>query len=208
MVGPTIAQALINTTGGGGGHLPVFLDLQVPAKVSAPTAINFGVVTVGASAQISINVTNSADLAKYSRDGTGFGIDRLTYTLAASSGFSAPGGTFNETAGGGSNSHTIMMTTSTPGCKTGTLTISSDAPDSPMLVIPITGLVVAGVAPTPGAGDYDVNDDCLVNIEDLYAWYASNTDVNLDAAVNSTDADYLRAGLRSNEVPDTTSGRR
>lgn len=205
MVGPTIAQALINSAVGG-GHLPVILDLQVPPKVNTPAPIDFGVVTVGASATRTLTVTNSANLALWSKDGTGWGIDELTYTLAASSGFSAPAGTFTENAGGGSNNHTITMNTATPGCKTGTITINSDDPDVPARVVTVTGLVVSGVAPSPGAGDYDVNNDCLANIEDLYVWHAGNTDVNLDGSVTAADGTYLRDGLRSNETTDVRTG--
>lgn len=209
MVGPTIAQALINSTGGATGHLPVFLDLQVPAKVNAPAPIHFGVVSVGASSpQRTLTVTNSANVALYSKDGTGWGIDALTYTLSASAGFTAPGGTFNESASAGSNAHTLTMSTLTPGCKTGTVTINSDDPDTPARVVPVKGLVVTGFAPVVSAGDYDVNGDCQVNVEDLYVWYAGNTDVNLDGSVNATDGTYLKDGLRSNEVTDMTAGRR
>jgi hypothetical protein len=206
MVGSAIAQALINSTGGGGGHLPVFLDVQVPPKVNAPAPIDFGVVTVGASATRTLTVTNSANLALWSKDGTGWGIDELTYTLSASSGFTAPAGTFTEGAAAGSNNHTITMNTSTPGCKTGTITINSDDPDVPARVVTVTGLVVSGVAPVPSAGDYDVNNDCLANLEDLYVWLAGNTDVNLDGFTNSTDGNYLRDGLRSNETTDVRTG--
>ncbi len=206
MVGSAIAQALINSTGGGGGHLPVFLDLQVPPKVNAPAPIDFGVVSVGAVATRTLTVTNSANLALWSKDGTGWGIDELTYTLAASSGFTAPAGTFTEAAAAGSNNHTITMNTSTPGCKTGTITINSDDPDAPARVVTVTGLVVSGVAPVPSAGDYDVNNDCFVTIEDLYVWLGANTDVNLDGVTNSTDGTYLRTGLRSNETTDVRTG--
>ncbi len=46
MVGPVIARALVDSANGL-GHLPVYLDLQVPARVGAPGVIDFGDVSVG-----------------------------------------------------------------------------------------------------------------------------------------------------------------
>lgn len=115
-VGATIAQALINSVQGN-GHLPVFLDLRVPAKIWATPTINFGTVNVGASASSSITVRNGDELVSGSdphftlfNRGNASAFETLTYTLSASSGFTAPGGSFNRTAGASSsfqNSHTI-----------------------------------------------------------------------------------------------------
>ncbi|MBL0870808.1 MAG: hypothetical protein IBJ18_09565 [Phycisphaerales bacterium] len=151
-VGATIAQALINSVQGN-GHLPVFLDLRVPAKVWATPTINFGTVNVGAPASSTITVRNGDTLvsgsdphfARFNR-GNSSAFETLTYTLSASSGFTAPAGSFNRTAGASSsfqNSHTITMNTSTPGTKTGTITISSNAAGAPTYVINVTGVVVA-----------------------------------------------------------------
>lgn len=199
MVGPTIAQALVDSANGL-GHLPVFLDLQVPAKVAAPASVDFGTVGVGSTAQMAVNVSNSADLALWSKDGTGRGIDTLNYTLAVSAGFSVATGPHSDVAGGAANSHTITMNTASAGPKSGTLTITSDAPDSPVLVIPISGMVGSVI-------DYDVNNDGAVNIIDLYAWHVGNTDVDGNGSINGDDrialVDYLRAG----EVADMNFGR-
>jgi hypothetical protein len=49
MVGPVIAQALINSAAGA-GHLPVFLDLEVPAVVAAVPAVStWGLIVFGLS---------------------------------------------------------------------------------------------------------------------------------------------------------------
>ena len=143
MVGPAIAQALKNCATTAGGHLPVFLDIKVPGKITAPAAINFGTVALGSTAQITVNVGNGGDVAKW----TAAGIANVTYTLAASSGFTAPAGSQNDAAGGALNSHTITMNTSTAGVKSGTLTIASNDVDTPSLVIPITGTVQATNTP-------------------------------------------------------------
>jgi hypothetical protein len=137
-VGPTIAQAIKNAATTAGGHCPVFLDLRVPAKLSAPTSIDFGTVTQGSTASLNISVGNGGDTSLW----TAAGIANISYTLGASSGFAAPGGTFQDAAGGALNSHAITMNTSSPGPKSGTLTITMTGADEATRVINITGNVV------------------------------------------------------------------
>ncbi len=153
MVGPAIAQALIDacspTGQNAGGHLPVFLDLRLPPEVTSTTVLNFGTVTQGSPASLPLSVSNAGNTALFGANG----IANLGYSLVASSGFTAPGGTFNDAAGGGVNSHTITMNTSTVGPKSGTITINSNAPDEPARVVMVTGTVVSGnTAPTANAG--------------------------------------------------------
>lgn len=208
MVGAAIAQALINSTGGGGGHLPVFLDLQIPAKLAAPTTINFGTVTQNSTAEVTINISNSVNVAVFSRTGNATGIDALDYSMTASAGFTAPVGSFSDPAAGAANSHIISMNTSTVGPKTGTLTITSNDPDQPSRAITITGTVEADGPPQPPPGDYDVNNDGVANIEDLYMWFTMLTDVNLDGSVDPNDLLHLRNGLRWFEPTDTVDDAR
>ncbi|MGD9789931.1 MAG: GC-type dockerin domain-anchored protein [Phycisphaerales bacterium] len=155
MVGAAIAQALINTAGAG-GHLPIIADFKVPAKVDSPTVINFGQVPVGGLASQSITISNAGNTALW----TTAGISNLTYTLSASSGFGAPGASFSDAPGGGTNSHNISMFTATPGIKTGTLTITSSDPDQPTRLVTLMGEVVAGNQdPIADAGpDFAVTD--------------------------------------------------
>ncbi len=164
MVGQTIAQALV-TTCAGNGHLPVYLDLQVPSKLGAPTGtIDLGTVAQNSSASYTLQITNAADVARYSKDGTGWGIDGLTYSLAISAGpFAISGGTgpFERAASlpATPNSHTITLDTSTSGSKNCTVTITSDDPDNPTRVFSIIA-TVQSAAPTgaccPGAGQCTV----------------------------------------------------
>lgn len=200
MVGPTIAQALVDSVNGG-GHLPVFLDAQVPAKVSAPVTVNFGTVNQNSVAQVTIQVGNGANVALWSRTGNGAGIDVLNYTMSASSGFTAPAGGFTDAAAGTLNSHTLTMSTSTPGNKAGTLTITSDDPDSPTLVINLSGVVGS-------LFDYDVDNDGLVNAEDLHRWYGLFTDVDGSGGADAADVAALRTELRRLEVAGMTAGLR
>lgn len=156
MVGPAIAQALVNCANGA-GHLPVVLNLRVPAVVESTATIDFGTVNVGDPASQTLNVWNDADVAKW----TSAGIDDLNYSLAASSGFIAPAGSFLDAAGGAVNAHSITMDTSTPGVKSGTITITSDAPDQPTLIVSVTGEVVdvpACPSDVNGDGESDVLD--------------------------------------------------
>lgn len=193
MVGATIAQALV-ATANGLGHLPVYLDLRVPAKVTSPTTLSFGTVNVGDVASVSLTVTNSGDVAKW----TAAGIDALNYSLAGSAGFTAPAGAFVEAAGGGSNSHIITINTSTPGIKSGTVTINSDAPEQPARIVTITGEVVA-----PPACPADFNNDGFVDFTDFDAYVTAfendgpGADFNNDGFVDFTDFDAFVAAFEA-----------
>lgn len=210
-VGSIIATNLITTTDGN-GHLPVYLDLQIPAKLGSITGtIDFGSVNVGAAANFNLTITNNADVTLFSKEASGAGIDPLTYSLSATTGFSAPAGPFNRSATAApaqSNVHVISMNTATAGVKTGTLTISSDDPDVPTRIINLTGTVNSGGPPPPPPGNYDVNNDGTINNDDLTAWFGLFTDVNNDQSVDVNDINALRAYLRWFEITDITAGRR
>ena len=149
MVGTTIAQALV-TSAQGQGHLPVFLDLLVPAKIDANTVLDFGTVPVGDTAQLDLDVFNAGDVAIW----TDLGIADLRYSMSTTAGFSAPAGQFLEQAGGGANTHTITMDTAAEGVFTGTLTIASNAPDQPSFVVTLMGEVTgACLADLTGSAD-------------------------------------------------------
>jgi endonuclease/exonuclease/phosphatase family metal-dependent hydrolase len=189
MVGEVIAQAL-RTAAATAGHVPVYLDLRVPARIGASTlTIDFGTVPVGAAASSDIVVTNTGDTALWNAAG----IATLRYTLAPSSGFGAPAGTFTDNAGGGGNTHAITMDTSTPGPRSGTLVIDSTAGDRDTpLVVTLVG-EVAGV-PCPG----DWNGDGVIDFNDLLEYLndynagAPRADLNGDGIVDFNDLlEYL-----------------
>ena len=197
MVGQTIAQALV-TTASGGGHLPVFLDLRVPPHVGSSTLIDFGQVQQGSLAEDTLLAWNAGDVGLWSQDGIAY----LDYSLEASTGFTAPAGTFSDAAGGADNNHIIEMDTSTVGVKNGTLMIFSNAPDEPGREVILTGEVVSGtlgdlncdgtvnsldidpfvlaMASAPGFGDYYV---AYPACDPMLA------DCNSDGSVNSLDVD-------------------
>ncbi len=147
-VGQVIADALV-TTVDGNGHLGVYLDLQVPAKLGAPSGtINLGTVSQNASITYTLNISNAADLAKYSKNGTGWGIDPLSYSLGftSGSGFTIPSsGPFERAAGPGvpANAHIVTLNTATPGTRTATLTITTDDPENPTRVLTFTANITA-----------------------------------------------------------------
>ncbi|QOJ14396.1 MAG: choice-of-anchor D domain-containing protein [Planctomycetia bacterium] len=207
MVGPAIALAL-QQAAAPSGHLPVYLDLRVPPRVDSPLLLDFGTVNVGAVAQLPLTVTNSGDTSLWTNNG----IAVLNYTLSAGSGFSAPGGSFNESAGGGSNSHTVTMDTATPGPRNATLVISSNAPDQPSRVVTLVGNVAAGFA----LGD--LNCDGMVNNFDIDAFVAAIlnpdgyaqvfphcdrmlADINDDGFANNFDIDPFIECVLNNGCP-------
>jgi len=126
MVGATIAQALRDSTGNTnpnntGGHLPIFLDLKLPADLSVnKTGINFGTQMINTSIFETITTMNGVDAAIW---GTA-GVQNLNYTYSLSgTGFIAPSGTFTLAAGQSLESH-LQIDTSTIGTKTATLLIT------------------------------------------------------------------------------------
>lgn len=125
MVGSSIAQALVNAATTNGGHLPVFLDVRVPAEIGIGTSsIDFGTVVQGTQQSRNISVFNQADTVRWLT-----GIANLAYQLGTTGAFSAPTGSFLDPAGGGGNNHAITLDTNQTGVKTGTLTVTtSDDP--------------------------------------------------------------------------------
>jgi hypothetical protein len=185
MVGPTIAQALWSaaTVSTDGGHLPVFLDLRVPPRLGAPHALDFGSVPLNAPAHRVIAVANSGNTALWNTAG----IAGLHYTIAATTGFSAPSGVFAASAGSPGNQHVIAMETSELGPMAGFLTITSDDPDELVRFVPLTGTVVLASC------DADCDGDGVLTIADFgcfqakYALGEPYADCNEDGLLNLAD---------------------
>ncbi|MFO0832218.1 MAG: PKD domain-containing protein [Phycisphaerales bacterium] len=151
MVGAAIAQALINCATTAGGHLPVYADFRVPAKVSADAVtLDFGTVTQGSAAPVrTLTVSNAGNVTLWGANG----IDTLNYSLGSAAGFTIPTGAFSDAAGGAGNAHALSMSTATPGIKNTTFTITSDDPDQPARVVNLVGTVVpANQNPVANAG--------------------------------------------------------
>ncbi len=129
MVGSTIAQALIDSVGNSnpanvGGHLPVFLDLKIPADMFADqTAMDFGTQMINTTVFDPLAIKNNVDASVW---GTA-GVQNLNYTFSLSgSGFIAPAGSFNLLAGESLTSY-IQLDTSTTGAKAATLFVTDSA---------------------------------------------------------------------------------
>jgi len=178
MVGPVIAQALKNVATPAGGHLPVFLDLRLPPKIETDAVIDFGQVPQGAAAEAVLTVANAGDVSLW----TEAGLADLRYSLEATPGFQVPPGAFIEPPGGGANLHIIAMDTATPGPRSGLLTITSNAPDTPVLTVQLTGMVLAA-----GGCSADWDNNGLVNSSDISAFLS---DWLQSVAGGSLVADY------------------
>lgn len=178
MVGPAIAQALI-TCAANAGHLPVALDMRVPARVASDTLIDFGDVATGESALLWLGVSNGGDVALW---GAG-GVASLNYTLGASGPFGVDSGPFVAHPGASPNAHAVTLDTSSPGEFMATIEISSDAPDEPVRVVTLLARVVES-GPCIG----DVNGDGVVDFVDFSAALAAYGACDGDPAYNP-DAD-------------------
>jgi hypothetical protein len=155
MVGSTIAQALVDSAAGQ-GHLPVFLDMRVPPRITSDLTLDFGQAEQGAAAERLLAVANDGEVVLWGTNG----VADLEYSLEPMAGFTAPAGWFIEPPGGSSADHVIMMDTSTVGPMSGTLTIFSNAPDEPARIVSLVGEVVGSTVPgdLDGDGDVDLDD--------------------------------------------------
>ena len=150
-----VGQSLANDLHIASDHLPVLIDLQVPAKVSADqTVLDFGTVPIGALADLVLTVSDAASLSDP---------EDLSYSFSAPAGFTAPAGGFTNAVGDPGDAHTISMDTSSVGVKSGTLVINSNDLDSPALNITLMGEVVPSVlGDLNGNGIVDLGDSPLL----------------------------------------------
>ena len=181
MVGPAIADAL-KAVAGGAGHLPVFLDLCVPARIVADGLLDFGTVVQGSDASMVLTVGNAGDTDLWGESG----IEDAVYTLIVAPPYAAPFGPHTDPAGGTLNQHAVTLDTSTVGFFETTLVIVSNDPDMPEFhVAVIADIVEACLA--------DWNQDGTVNtldfLEFLNAWSAGDplADLNGDTSINTLD---------------------
>ena len=197
MVGPAIAQALINVSTASGGHLPILIDFRVPAKVTAPISIDFGDVALNSTPSMSVDVGNAGEVALW----TTAGIATLNYSMVASSGFSIPGGPFTDAPGGSLNSHTLGVNTSTAGLKTGTIMMTTDDPDRPTVTVTLRANVLVPSCPGDFNGDgfldgFDYDDfvTCFEGTPPQDCPPGRTGDFNNDGFVDGFDYDdYLAA---------------
>ena len=197
MVGPSIAQSLINLATAAGGHLPILIDFRVPAKVSAPVSIDFGDVALNSTPTMNVQIGNAGNVSLW----TTAGVATLNYSMVASSGFTIPGGPFTEAPGGGLNTHTLGVNTSTAGLKTGTVVITTDDPDRPTVTVTLRANVLVPSCPGDFNGDgfldgFDYDDfvTCFEGTPPQDCPPGRTGDFNGDGFVDGFDYDdYLTA---------------
>lgn len=113
-------------------HLPVRVDLRMPALLGVPTSpIAFGSVIVGATARTTLPVGNPAP-----SPGEG-----LSYTWASPAGVTAPSGSRTRAAGA-TSADTIALVTASALHVSGNLTLTSNAIESPTRTIAVSGTVL------------------------------------------------------------------
>lgn len=135
-VSPEVAQALHD----GSDHLPVYVDLQLPAILVAAEALDVGAVIVGATTSATLYVENGALEPA----------DILDYEFTAPTGFTAPTDEYEAEPEVGPNAHTIGLNAEMIGVHAGELIIMSDAPDAPAHPVALTGRVLAHASPSTG----------------------------------------------------------
>ncbi len=133
IVSSAVADALYTAA----DHIPVFLELQLPAKIEAATAIDFGDFIVGATAEETLTVGNVPTAPA----------EDLTYSMTTPSDFGAPGGSF-VLGPGEDNDHTVTMDTGSAANRFGNLEISSNDLDDPTWYVNLSGRVLEHASPS------------------------------------------------------------
>ncbi len=119
-------------------HLPVVATLQLPAKLSTAHALSFGDWIQGGAATQTLIVDNLPPSPAAT----------LTYSLTASTGFTAPTGSFSNAASATWNTHALGMNTAGTGLKSGTLTVNSNDLDTTAKVVQLSGRVLGHAVPS------------------------------------------------------------
>jgi endonuclease/exonuclease/phosphatase family metal-dependent hydrolase len=129
--GAAYATALWNAS----DHLPIRVDLQLPAKIAVPATLALGSVIVGGGAPLTVS-NPAAGVA-----------DELTLGFSAPAGFTAPAGP-QDVAAGGSAPFSLGTAPGPAGPRAGDLTIASDAPDLPVALVHLTAEVLDHAVPS------------------------------------------------------------
>lgn len=133
-----VSAAMADALYAASDHIPVLLELQVPARLSdLGGSLTFGEVIVGGAAQETLAVSNAASSPA----------DSLDYSMSAPAGFGAPGGSFALGAGESAD-HVITMETGAPGVKSGDLEVYSNDLDDPTTHVALSGTVLDHASPS------------------------------------------------------------
>ena len=155
MVGPVIARALVDAPGGTLGHLPVYLDLIVPAKVSTLISLDFGEVSTGEVHIRDLPIGNTGNLSLWSARG----IQPLRATFDADAPFDAPPGELRIAAGEPIQFVPIILETDMVGTIEADLRIATNDPDRTETIVRLRANVIGGCrADLDGDGDLTLFD--------------------------------------------------
>ncbi|MEM0983861.1 MAG: GC-type dockerin domain-anchored protein [Planctomycetota bacterium] len=152
------------------GHVPVFLDLIVPARAEVgATTIDLGDVTEGESVPFDLDVIHAGDAV------WGSGIQPLRFSFEEAPGsqnaLSVPPGLFEITAGA-VETQAFTFTSSDLGPQTAEILVSTNDPE--LLGEPIRVTVTADVVSAANPVDFDGNG--VANISDLFAFITAFTE--------------------------------
>lgn len=139
-VDPTITQAVADALQRTSDHLPVAVDFASPALSQiAEASLDFGTFIVGyAQPKLAVTVTNVAAVPA----------DGLDFSVAVPAGFSAPSGPFVAKAGFPAEIDSVAIDNLTPAVLSGALQVSSDDPETPVRLVPLSGTVLAHAVPS------------------------------------------------------------
>ncbi len=160
-------------------HLPVYADFQVHPVLDTDLALDLGSAIVGGTASADLSVENAAPIPA----------DELDYSFTAPAGFAAPPGSFQAEAGAPAALHPVDHPAVTPGLHAGDLTITTDDPDRPAHLVPLTATVLAHAVPSTSS-DVILTEALL----DLGAVAVDDT-VHAHAVVHNFPADAFQASL-------------
>ncbi|MEM1166885.1 MAG: hypothetical protein AAGI30_11410 [Planctomycetota bacterium] len=172
MVGAQIAESIIRLADNS-GHLPVYLDLVVPAVLSIPDDIDLGEVTLGDSVDVFFEIGSGGDAALW---GAG-GVEATSYAVHQT----VPEGPFavngEDAAGGGLDVYQYSFDAEQLGAQSVTFLVTSNDPAAPTETFSIFATVVEPpLEACPGDTDFDADVDAADFIAVLVGFGSSDAD--------------------------------
>jgi hypothetical protein len=169
-----VLNALWNTS----DHLPVVADYQLPAVLDATLGSVPTTLDLGEEFLLDVMVRNAANVL------VPLGADELDYSVTTSGDLFGSFLDQMDMALDDGNVHQIMLDTSTPGMKTGMITVESS---SPMVADPLRTFAVSFEVLAALYGDY--NDDGTVNAADYVLWRTNPESLTNDSTPESVSID-------------------